>query len=459
MEHRFQDRAQAGRLLARALTEALEAPDESGASRLPHLIDAWVLALPRGGVPVAFEVAQALSLPLAVLAVKKIGAPDEPEYGIGAIAEDGFYWIDPIASRRLGYRTGDIERILLEKNQEIGRQIENYRGGRSLPPLQGKTVILVDDGLATGVTARVAAQYVRACGAKYVLLAVPVGAAASAMRLRASDFDEVVCLNEAPDFEAVGQYYDDFHPVTDTEILEKLGETPGIGADAMRADSEIPVPIGRGKTTPGWWVIPRGHHGLVIFAHGSGSSRLSPRNRAVASALNRAGFATLLFDLLTEPEATKEENVFDVEQLAARLVEATRWAKKQERTHNRPIGYFGASTGAAAALVAASTLSRDVCAVVSRGGRPDLARNALTRVTAPTLLIVGSLDREVLALNREALGRLPDGQLAVIPGAGHLFEEPGAIEQVSHAAAPWFKRHFANSKLGGVCGHARTGAA
>lgn len=178
---------------------------------------------------------------------------------------------------------------------------------------------------------------------------------------------------------------------------------------------------------------------MVIFAHGSGSSRHSPRNQQVAEALGEAGIATLLFDLLTEDEARDRSNVFDIGLLAARLVDAIDWVGAQPGLSRLPMGLFGASTGAAAALAAAARRPEAVAAVVSRGGRPDLAGNALDVVTAPTLLIVGGRDEPVLGLNREALARLAGpARLEVVPGATHLFEEPGALEAVTRLAIGWY---------------------
>lgn len=182
---------------------------------------------------------------------------------------------------------------------------------------------------------------------------------------------------------------------------------------------------------------------LVIFAHGSGSSRFSPRNRRVASGLREAGLATLLLDLLTGGEEEDRAKVFDIALLASRLLEATQWARSQPALAHLPIGYFGASTGAAAALVAAADPEARVAAVVSRGGRPDLAGAALAQVRAPTLLIVGGLDTPVIAMNRHALTELhAEKQLVIVPGAGHLFEEAGTLDVVTKLAAEWFVRHL-----------------
>jgi putative phosphoribosyl transferase len=183
--------------------------------------------------------------------------------------------------------------------------------------------------------------------------------------------------------------------------------------------------------------------GLVLFVHGSGSSRFSPPITYVASALRQAGLATLLFDLLSESEAEDQANVFDIDLLAGRLVAATAWAQSAETTRTLPLGYFGASTGAAAALAAAARLGEAIGAIVSRGGRPDLAGEALPRVKAPTLLIVGSLDALALAVNRAALRVLRcEGMIEVVPGATDLFEEPGAIEAVVGLARRWFLGHL-----------------
>ena len=213
----------------------------------------------------------------------------------------------------------------------------------------------------------------------------------------------------------------------------------------MRKDDSSPanrnVRIGSHRLE-GTLTIPPDAKGVVIFAHGSGSSRRSPRNTHVALAFNTRGLATLLFDLLTEPEAAERANVFDIPLLGARVAEAVSWTRRDGDTGNLTIGLFGASTGAAAALVAAAQTPDDVSAVVSRGGRPDLAGAFLPRVRAPTLLIVGGADVDVIGLNRRAMSMLAcEKRLDIVPGATHLFEEPGALEQVVELAAHWFEKH------------------
>ena len=193
----------------------------------------------------------------------------------------------------------------------------------------------------------------------------------------------------------------------------------------------------------GTLALPDGARALVAFAHGSGSSRLSPRNARVAEALRKHGLGTLLFDLLTEEEAADRGKVFDIPLLAERLLLATRWLGERQQTRDLLLGYFGASTGAAAALVAAAGGEREIGAIVSRGGRPDLARSALPQVRAPTLLVVGSRDPTVLELNRAALAELRcPKELAIVPGATHLFEEPGALDEVMALACHWFTDHL-----------------
>ena len=208
---------------------------------------------------------------------------------------------------------------------------------------------------------------------------------------------------------------------------------------------EVTITLEPDLTLKGDLNVPQAARGIVAFAHGSGSSHLSPRNRAVAQALADAGFATLLFDLLTFNEEVHRSNVFDIPLLASRLIAASTWIEGNDEIAGLGLAYFGASTGSAAALTAAAEQGERVSAVISRGGRPDLALN-LDAVRAPTLLIVGGADYEVLELNREAQRQLRcPSELAVVPGATHLFEEPGALEQVKNLAVDWLGRYLSPS--------------
>jgi putative phosphoribosyl transferase len=280
-----------------------------------------------------------------------------------------------------------------------------------------------------------------------VVLAVPV-APPDTIAALADAADDMVCLQQPADLYAVGAWYRDFTPVGDGEVIRLLADAASWSATADTADSpavdeEIEL-VDDAVRLGGHLTVPAASIGIVAFAHGSGSGRLSPRNQAVAAVLNEARLGTLLFDLLTPAEAGDRANVFDVPLLARRLQVATTGV--QVHNHDLPIGYFGASTGAAAALWAAADPESPVQAVVSRGGRPDLAAPRLGAVRAPTLLIVGGADDVVIDLNREAERLLQcEHRLEIVPGATHLFEEPGALEAVARLAADWFVEHLPNT--------------
>jgi erythromycin esterase-like protein/dienelactone hydrolase len=288
---------------------------------------------------------------------------------------------------------------------------------------------------------------IRRQGAAKVCVAVPV-APVDALKEIAEQADLALCLQPVRQFYGVGAFYDDFHQLTDEETVGLLRQawadnTMGVSVEPTpslaRRQVAIP-PLG----LIGDLCVPAQPRGLVLFAHGSGSSRLSPRNAAVAETLNEHGFATLLLDLLTKDEAHDRRNVFDIPMLAERLIEASLYLSGEPDVSDLPLGLFGASTGAAAALLAAAALGDRIAALVSRGGRPDLAGPRLAEVTAPTLLIVGGDDRYVLELNRQAHAALDcEKLLKIVPDAGHLFEEPGALEAVTELASTWFQHYLA----------------
>ncbi|MFJ2032233.1 phosphoribosyltransferase family protein [Streptosporangium sp. NPDC087985] len=412
--------------------------------------DMVVLGLPRGGVPVAYEVARAVGAPLDVIVVRKLGVPFQPEVGFGAIGEGGVRIINRDVVRLANLTQAQIAEVEERERAELLRRARRFRGDRPLVDLTGRTVIVVDDGIATGGTARAACQIARARGAARVVLAVPVGAPETVASLR-KFADEVVCLQTPDDFFAIGAWYVDFAQTTDEEVVELLARAaPPAGerdenatrSDPPGCDEEVLVEAGR-VLLPGRLVVPEQAKGVVVFVHGSGSSRHSPRNQYVASVLNHAGLGTLLFDLLTSEEESDRDNVFDIALLAERLVQVTGWLGDRPQAAGIPAGYFGASTGAAAALWAAAEPGNQVGAVVSRGGRPDLAGPRLGAVRAPTLLIVGGHDRAVLDLNRAAQQRLRcESLLQIVPGATHLFEERGALESVAALARDWFTSHL-----------------
>jgi putative phosphoribosyl transferase len=435
----FMDRREAGRRLAEALERF-------------HDEEPLVVALPRGGVPVGFEVAKALVAPLDIVLVRKLGAPFNPEYGIGAIAEGGIRFVRREDAELTGITDEELESVVARESAELERRRRLYRGGEEPYPVEGRTAILVDDGIATGGTAVAAGQALKARGAARVILAVPVAPPGTRERL-GDDFDEIVCLDQPHGFFGIGQFYVDFGQVGDEEVIELLetARQPGAGAaadpprpgDRPAAERPVEIELAPGLRLAGDLRLPEPASGLAIFAHGSGSSRLSPRNRQVAEALNEAGFATLLFDLLTTEEEVDRAKVFDIALLAERLLAVTGWVRAEDDLGDLPIGYFGASTGAAAALRAAARLGEEIRAVVSRGGRPDLAAESLDEVASPTLLIVGGADWQVLELNEQAARLLRcEHEVAIVPGATHLFEEPGALERVAELAADWFARHL-----------------
>jgi predicted phosphoribosyltransferase len=431
----FLDRADAGRRLAGLLASQLTIAPGAGTV---------VLGLPRGGIPVAYEIARELGAPLDVILVRKVGLPAQPELAMGAIGEDGVRVVneDVVQAERIsGPQFTAVEE---QERAELARRASRYRAGHPRIPLTGRTAIVVDDGIATGSTARAACQVARAHGAARVVLAVPVAPQASIDAL-ASVADEVVCLEAPEPFLAIGQWYQDFAQTGDEVVVELLrGAREGAGP---QADRDVVVMAGL-VPLPGRLIVPAGARGMVVFAHGSGSGRTSPRNMFVAGTLHVVGLGSLLFDLLTPEEEADRANVFDIGLLASRLAAATAWLRGQPGLAQIPVGYFGASTGAAAALRAAAGGDQErgpsgVAAVVSRGGRPDLAGTALGAVRAPVLLLVGGLDDRVLELNEAARAQLPgDSQLVVIPGAGHLFAEPGTLEQVASLARDWFTRYL-----------------
>ncbi|HUF66438.1 MAG TPA: phosphoribosyltransferase family protein [Gemmatimonadaceae bacterium] len=453
MHPKFRDRAEAGRQLAAKLRE-YEGRD-----------NVIVLALPRGGVPVGAEVARALGAPLDVFLVRKIGLPGHEEFAMGAIASGGVVMINEHVVRTYGVGRDKIEAVVERERDELERRERRYRGGNSLASLRGKTVILVDDGLATGSSMRAAVEAVRGLGPSETIVAVPIAPAETCETL-AAVVDRVVCALTPEPFYAVGLWYRDFSQTTDDEVVHILEDVQADTAAQSRTaaaprggtGARNPAEVAAAKTRAvriqgdgvrldGDLTIPEAASGVVIFAHGSGSSRLSRRNIAVAEALQKRGLATLLLDLLTPEEEAVDARTthirFDIPLLASRLAAAAEWASAQPETRGLPTGFFGASTGGGAALIASAARPDRVAAIVSRGGRPDLAGDALPHVTAPTLLIVGENDEVVLQLNEQARAAMRcEVQLSIVPGATHLFEEPGALEEVAELAGDWFSMHL-----------------
>jgi putative phosphoribosyl transferase len=460
MAARYHDRTDAGRVLATQLSEYAHRPD------------VIVLALPRGGVPVAYEVARALGAPLDVFVVRKLGLPAHPEFAIGAIASGGVRVLDQGVIRQFGVSMEELAAVTAAEQRELERRERRYRENRPFPDVRNKTVILVDDGLATGATMAAAAAALRAEEPAKLVAAVPVAAPATCDSFRGL-VDDIVCAATPEPFRAVGLWYEDFSQTSDETVHDLLARAanehpqgpPEPAAPSARIEREV-VTDGHTmervvRVTAGQVVLegtlaePENARGVILFAHGSGSSRHSPRNRYVARELQRGGLATLLIDLLTSGEeavdVTTRRLRFDIGLLADRLVGAIDWLTARPETGRLAIGLFGASTGAGAALVAAAERPRVVRGVVSRGGRPDLAGAALPHVRAPTLLVVGGDDERVIRLNELAMAHMrAPVELKVIPGASHLFEETGTLEEVARLARNWFQQHLVPARARGA---------
>jgi putative phosphoribosyl transferase len=317
----FADRSEAGRRLAEHLGRFAGE-------------DVVVLGLPRGGVPVAAEVAAALKAPLDVIVVRKLGVPFQPELAMGAIGEDGARVINDEVVGLAHITRKELAAVEARERAELERRAHRFRAAGPRIDLQGRTALIVDDGIATGSTARAACQVARAHGAAKVVLAAPVAPSDVFRRLDGVVDELVVCATPEP-FYGVGQFYTDFSQTSDDQVVDLLAVARAramrrntVGDDPPLRSEEVEIAIGS-ATVAGYLHVPSAPAGLVVFAHGSGSSRHSSRNRYVATVFNHAGIATLLFDLLTDREELDRANVFDLELLADRLTQVTRWARAQ----------------------------------------------------------------------------------------------------------------------------------
>jgi putative phosphoribosyl transferase len=315
-----------------------------------------------------------------------------------------------------------------------------------MPEVRGRTVILVDDGLASGATLRAAARVVRRGKPARLIAAVPVASAAHCDDVRAT-VDELIAVATPDPFETVSAWYEDFSPVTDADVLRLLGrDAPAIAGTEEPDEHDVAIPTADGDDSMHATVgVPDSSPaGLVVFAHGGGSSRNSYRNRYLAGRLRDAGWATLRVDLLVEREQGEDVDGavrFDISRIAARLIDAMDWAGREAIPGAHRIVLFGASTGAAAAMVAAASRPSHVIGVASRGGLIDLAGAALAALRSPVLMVVGGADVDTLRLTRDAAKRLRcPKRLTIVRGAGHIFDEPGAIGLVGEHVARWLDR-------------------
>lgn len=456
---RFLDREDAGRQLARLLDAYRKE-------------DPLVLGLPRGGVSVAWEVATTLSAPLDVWVVRKIGAPGFPELAVGAVAEGGVVFLNEQEIDRVGASYLDIQNIAHQTAAEIAGRVRLFRGDRPPPIIAGRTVILVDEGIATGSTARAAIHALHLAGAARIVLAVPV-AASQALREIAPLVNDIVCVYATATLYAVGSWYDEFPPVPDDDVLGLLESARVTGCVHAAHHAAVPglehdeviIPMGDVELD-GTLSGPAAPKGLVLIPHGCGQPRCTTRNCHVAAVLHRYGLATLSFDLLTREEDALDrvpspglETAFgeadeplrsDFDLLAHRLVQVTDWVLSRSDLGRLPLACLGAGTGAAAALVAAARRPECIGAIVSCGGRPELAWDCLPDVHAATLLLVGAEDRQVIDINLRAGQRLGAPNLVeLVPRATGRFEAPGTLDAAARLAGEWISEHLAHP-VGGL---------
>jgi len=414
-----------------------------------------VLGLVRGGIPVAFEVARALGAPLDALGVRKIGMPSQPELALGAVSEEDALFIDPDMQVRAGVTNASVQRFVTEARLALRERMGVIRNAVPVLPVRGRTVVVVDDGIATGATMVAALQCLRSRDVGRIVLATPVAPPEALDRCRGL-VDEIVCLLRPESFGAVGYWYDDFSTTTDSEVvrllrLQRSAAPSQVARTVGRTivEQDVTVPIEGPLSLQGELVLPDHARALIVFAHGAGSNRLSPRNKFVADRLAPLGFASLRLDLLSADEMLEREKGFAFPLLATRVRAALDWAMHEPALAELPIVLYGASTGAAVALLVAAS-DRRVRAVISRGGRGDLVPNVLDQIHVPCLFLIGSRDDVVRELSDPVIRRLgPRASLRVIPGAGHLFEEPNALVAVCDQSAAFLDVALASPTVTG----------
>lgn len=425
----FKDRRDAGEKLAAVLKlKAYEEP--------------VVLGIPRGGAPVAAEVAGALDGTLAVIVARKLGAPGNPELAIGAITASGVTYVNTDIAGAIGASDDYIEAERQRQAQEARRREELFDGHRR-PSLKDRTVIVVDDGVATGATAIAAIRAVKAEGARHVVIAVPVGPE-EMIDLLGREADEVVCLESDPGFWAVGQYYDDFSQVSDDDVRaildahrQPVAKDPSRRVNIKRENINLAGIL----TTP----AGAGPFPLVIFVHGLGSGKDSPRNVTIAQHLVDAGIATLLFDLSGHGESSPDPHD-GVEAYAADTHAAFAWAMARPEVKRDAVGIAGSSLGATVAVMALAEGRIEPATMVLRA--PPVEAEDLRRISVPSLILIGSLDPLRPGVERAVRG-CAGLTLSVVEGASHLFEEPGTLAEALRLTVGWFASHLQKTTIAG----------
>jgi putative phosphoribosyl transferase len=447
----FRDRSDAAEALAQSLSRFAA---ESGVI---------VLGLARGGVPIARHVADAIGASFSVFVSCKIGVPGIEEVALGAIAEGADGVVTDSVAWYIGVPPHVVQRLANRERVELSRRLQSFRDGQPLPDMQDRTVIIIDDGLATGATLRAAARAVRDRRPKRLIAAVPVASRLALDDLR-GEVDEIIAVAVPDAFETVSSSYESFAAVSDNDVLTALDRPTrrvsrmvyDISGRISAAERTIEIPVGDGRvvadlgTSDAIGLDETGRHvhdsdALAILVHGGDSSRDSYRNRYIAGRLRLNGYATLRVDLLTrdeqETDAERDLMRFDVARVAARLTDVCDWTVRTGVHGARRTILIGSSTGAAVALATAAQRQANTFAVVVRGGRIDLTGSRLSRVRAPVLLVVGEADRETLRLNTDAMRSLPRGaKLIRVRGAGHSFDEPGALGAVAEHTVKWLDR-------------------
>ncbi|CAL9597833.1 Putative phosphoribosyl transferase [Nocardiopsis dassonvillei] len=421
----FTDRSEAGRRLAERVR--------------PYAVeDPLVLALPRGGVPVGAELARRLDADFDVLVVRKIGLPGRPEFGVGAIAEDGRVLFDDRALARMRVPRQALAGTVDAERAELDRRRRVYRGERPPPRIAGRDCVIVDDGVATGGTARAALRMVRQAGPAQLVLAVPV-ASREAIAMLKEEADAVVVLGVPDNFRAVGEWYRDFGQLSDGHVTAIMSE---VGRSHSRPGTARGVRVRAGDVyLDADLTLPAVLRGAVVLAFGE--ARGDPRWRAIASVLQRRGYATLMLDLLVGDERSSVGGGAATEVLGDRLSAAVTWLRRATDAASEPVGVLGSGAAAPAALATAALRPGDVSAVVVHGGRIDLAAPALPEVRAPVLVLLESRDSFVRELGEWARGRMGGPtDLKVMSGAEELLRGAQEWRRVAVETQDWFDRYL-----------------